>query len=377
MVEKLGIEAFLKLAKKWPVADVRSPGEYGHAHIPGAYSLPLFSDEERKIVGTLYKQQGREDAIKAGLDFFGVKMKNMVEDAEKIISNHKSLTNLPSKNEEDHGHVILVHCWRGGMRSAGVAWLLDLYGLKVYTLDGGYKAYRNWVLRQFEQPYKFKILGGYTGSGKTETLKELAKKGSAMIDLEGIAHHKGSAFGALGETPQPTQEMFENELAAKLHKIYDASPEGDIWLEDESRRIGAVNIPGAIWEAMRRVPLYFLDVPFEARLDHITAEYGQFDKQHLVNCILRIQKRLGGKETKDSIDFLKEGNYQDAFRILLCYYDKFYAKDIEGRRKPPVIPESENSIPVISTTGKFKMVEIICATVDALENSRNLINAEK
>ena len=381
MIEKLGIEAFLELAKQWPVADVRSPGEYCQAHISGAYSLPLFSDEERKIVGTIYKQQSREDAIKLGLDFFGVKMKNMVIEAEKIASNHKSLTNRGSSNIEIEGeknnNIILVHCWRGGMRSAGVAWLLDLYGFKVYTLAGGYKAYRNWVLRQFEQPCRFKILGGYTGSGKTEVLKELAKNKHSVIDLEGIAHHKGSAFGALGETPQPTQEMFENELAMKLHAVSEAVPaDGHIWLEDESRRIGAVNIPGALWESMRRASLYFLDIPFEERLDHIIEEYGQFDKPRLVSCILRIQKRLGGKDMKDTIDFLKEGDYQGAFRILLCYYDKFYAKDIDSRSKPAVVPQDEEGPASVPNGGPFEMKKINCETVDAVGNAKRLISAE-
>ncbi len=332
MIEKIGVEAFLYRAKKWPVADVRSPGEYGQAHISGAYSLPLFSDEERKIVGTLYKQQSRGDAIKKGLEFFGVKMKNMVEEVEKIILTHKSLTNSIANSEESGPATILVHCWRGGMRSAGVAWLLDLYGFKVYTLAGGYKAYRNWVLQQLERPHRFKMLGGYTGSGKTEMLKELAKNGHSIIDLEGIAHHKGSAFGALGETPQPTQEMFENELATELHKISASLPQdAHIWLEDESRRIGLINLPNAIWDAMRRAPLFFLDTPFEERLDHITEEYGQFGTSQLVACILRIQKRLGGRETKDAISFLNDGNSKECFRILLGYYDKFYKKDLDSR----------------------------------------------
>src|ERR1035437_2355393 len=136
-IEKLTIEAFLQLSKQHPVLDVRSPGEYCHAHIPGAYNLPLFSDEERKVVGTEYKQQGREQAIKTGLDYFGTKMSKIVEEAETIIKKHNAPIQIPN--------TVLVHCWRGGMRSAGIAWLLDLYGFKVYTLTGGYKSFRNWV----------------------------------------------------------------------------------------------------------------------------------------------------------------------------------------------------------------------------------------
>ena len=394
-MKKIGINEFLSLAISHPIVDVRSPGEYCHAHIPGAYSLPLFSDEERKIIGTLYKLQSREHAIKKGLEFFGVKMKEMVEEAEKIISSCKSLTNAADNSQQNGCATILVHCWRGGMRSAGVAWLLDLYGFKVCTLAGGYKAYRNWVLQQFVQPYPFKMLGGYTGSGKTEVIGELKRMGHSTIDLEGMACHKGSAFGALGEAPQPTQEMFENELALKLQSASENLPQdGHIWLEDESRRIGAVNIPDALWGAIRRAPLYFLDVPFEERLDHITEEYGQFDKPRLVSCILRIQKRLGGKETKDAVNFLKEGDYRACFRILLCYYDKFYTKDIDNRGRISIPPKNENKLIRygawlqwraswrVDQKGSvhfpgLKMKKIICDRVDAIENCRKLINIEK
>ena len=213
-IEKLHIEKFLELAKQHPVLDVRSPGEYTHAHIPGAYSLPLFTDEERKLVGTAYKQQSREQAIKLGLDYFGVKMRKMVEEVESVVSQQSAVgkggAGLKTAN------CILVHCWRGGMRSAGVAWLLDLYGFKVYTLVGGYKKFRNHVLETFNLPFNLKILGGYTGSGKTELLKTLKEKGERIIDLEGIAGHKGSAFGNIGLPKQPGQEMFENILALEL-----------------------------------------------------------------------------------------------------------------------------------------------------------------
>ena len=184
-IQRLTIKDFLAQSKDHPLLDARSPGEYDHAHIPTAISFPLFTDEERKIVGTTYKQKSREDAIKIGLDFFGPKMRKMVEEAENMISKRQ----LAIGNNEDSKSVF-VYCWRGGMRSAAIAWLLDLYGFKVYTLAGGYKAFRNHVLQTFEQPFQFKILGGYTGSGKTEVLNELEKQGETVIDLEKIASHK-------------------------------------------------------------------------------------------------------------------------------------------------------------------------------------------
>jgi len=318
-IKKVSIDSFLKLATQMPVFDVRSPGEYNHAHIPGAFSLPLFTDDERKVVGTLYKQQGRQKAIKAGLDFFSPRMKQIVEAVEKTVLVYNS------KNEQLPS--IIIHCWRGGMRSAAVAWLLDLYGFDVYTLVGGYKSFRKWVLHQFEVDHDFRILGGYTGSGKTEVLKALTNDNHRVIDLEGLAHHKGSAFGGLGQPLQPTQEMFENNLASALI-LRNNEP---CWIEDESQRIGAINIPHSLWNTIRNKPVYFIEIPFEYRLQYIVVNYGIYEKDKLVQAIIRIQKRLGGLETKNSIGFLIEGNITECFRILLNYYDKQYRKSLENR----------------------------------------------
>jgi tRNA 2-selenouridine synthase len=337
-VEKINIEYFLELSKHHPVIDVRSPGEYNHAHIPGAYSLPLFTDEERAVVGTAYKQESRKKAVKHGLDFFGPKMKRMVEEVEGILDfngNKSEIRNPKSK-------IALLYCWRGGMRSGAVAWLLDVYGFKVYTLIGGYKKFRHHVLDTFKLPFDLKILGGYTGSGKTEVLKELEKKGEVTINLENIANHKGSAFGNIGMPKQPSQEMFENILASELRTkryepkvqkrfpqiILDHTP---IWLEDESQRIGLVNIPQELWNTMRRSPIYFLDVPFEERLDHLVEEYGSLDKGKMIDAVERIRERLGGLETKRAIEYLNENNTIESFRILLKYYDKWYTKGLHNR----------------------------------------------
>ncbi len=344
-VQKITIGQFLELAKTQPILDVRSPAEYLHAHIPGAHNLPLFTDDERKVVGTAYKQESRKTAIKTGLDYFGVKMRKMVEEVETIITSitkeedHK----INNKPIPDSGAGLLVHCWRGGMRSAGVAWLLDLYGFEVYTLVGGYKAYRQWARLQFENPYNFNILGGYTGSGKTLVLHELKRMGMAVIDLEALANHKGSAFGALGEKPQPTQEMFENLLAGELFalkpqpnaELDETSLKEIIYLEDESQRIGSINIPTPLWNTMRKCRVSFIDIPFEERLDYLTEEYGKFEKEKLVNAVIRIQKRLGGLETKTAIYHLLENNHKECFRVLLKYYDKWYGKALLNRENLP------------------------------------------
>ena len=318
-VTKIDISTFLSMTGL-PVIDVRSPSEYNHAHIPNALSMPLFNDEERKVVGTTYKQVSREQAIKIGLDYFGPKMRRMVEQIEELLKDN------PSKK-------IIVHCWRGGMRSAAVAWLLDLYGYKVYTIIGGYKAFRTWVLDHLSKDRDYTILGGYTGSAKTEILKALKDKGETIVDLEGIAHHKGSAFGAIGQEPQPTQEMFENILALEFKEAGDKN----IWLEDESQRIGLVNIPHLMWEVIRKKPVYFLEIPFDIRLNHIVNTYGKLNKGELAAAIIRIKKRLGGLETKTALSFLAEDNIIECFRILLTYYDKLYAKGLINRPDPKPI----------------------------------------
>lgn len=334
-IQKLTIEAFLQLAGSNPVFDVRSPGEYSAAHIPGAFNLPLFSDEERTVVGTAYKLQGKQPAIKIGLDYFGVKMKAIVEVVENTVAGFAL---KQEKISQPEARKVLVHCWRGGMRSAGIAWLLDLYGFNVCTLTGGYKAYRKWVRDQFEKPQQLTVLGGYTGSGKTLVLHQLKEAGFPIIDLEALANHKGSAFGSMGEKAQPSQEMFENLLAEKLFEIADkgspmAGNEG-IFIEDESQRIGDLKIPDAFWKQMRSSNVLFLDIPFEQRLNYLTQEYGKKEKEKLVNAIIRIQKRLGGLETKNAINFLLEDNHKECFRILLRYYDKWYAKGLYNRENP-------------------------------------------
>lgn len=316
-ITKINIEQFISASKNQLILDVRSPSEYNHAHIPDAISLPLFSDEERKIVGTAYKQKSRQAAIKLGLDYFGVKMKMMVEQVEKLVAEHQ-------QKYETKSTTVYVHCWRGGMRSGAVSWLLDLYGFKVCQLVGGYKAYRNYVLQQFEKPIPIKIIGGKTGSGKTIILHELKNQQQNIIDLEGLANHKGSAFGALNQPIQPTQEQFENNLFYDL--IQFSAPSSCIFMEDESQRIGLVNIPKALWLQMRNAEVVYVDLPFEERLKHILIGYGDCEIEKLKDATSRIAKRLGGLEFKIVFQYLEEKNIEKAFYHLLQYYDREYDK---------------------------------------------------
>jgi tRNA 2-selenouridine synthase len=218
------------------------------------------------------------------------------------------------------------------MRSGAVAWLLDIYGFKVHTLVGGYKSFRRWSLEQFEKDYPLELIGGYTGSGKTDLLNALQLKGEAVLDLEGLAHHKGSAFGNIGQPEQPTQEHFENKLALSLRNIQKAAP-NRIWVEDESQRIGRVNIPGSFWQLMRRSVVRFLDIPFEKRLSYIVEGYGSLDVQRLSDATDRIRKKLGDKNATEAIGFIANGQITEGFEILLQYYDKLYKKSLHNREQ--------------------------------------------
>ena len=302
------------------ILDVRSPAEYAHAHIPGAFSLPLFSDEERARVGTAYKQISREEAIKIGLSFFGPRMKSMVEEAEGLL------------NQQPESE-ILVHCWRGGMRSEAVAWLLDLYGFPVFRLSGGYKSFRRWVLEYLRQDFPLRVLGGYTGSGKTAILHAMAAMGEDILDLEELACHRGSAFGGLGMPAQPSPEMLENRIAGTLNGIMarrSSEEQGKpVWMEDESQRIGQINQPFPFYQTYHHKPVLFLEVPVASRLERVVHEYGHFTAEALLHGLSRIQKRLGGPEYRQVQEDILSGNMREAFSLLLAYYDRYYRKSTD------------------------------------------------
>lgn len=293
------------------VFDVRSPSEYAHAHIPNALSLPLFNDEERAKVGTLYKQVSAENALIKGLDFVGPKMAGFVKTAIKK-SPHRKL---------------LIHCWRGGKRSGSMAWLMAFAGLDVVTLEGGYKNYRHFILNEFEKPtLKIIVLGGKTGSGKTEILKELEKAGEQIIDLEGIAHHKGSAFGWIGEPKQPTVEQFENNLFDVFRTI---DPSKRVWVENESRSIGTVFIPQGFWNQMKSSPLIHLEVPFFQRVEHLVDVYTQTSKEDLILSFEKIESKIGTENLKKTIGWIINGDFETAAAMGLKYYDKTYMHNFE------------------------------------------------
>ena len=339
MVKQYSLPDFLEKAKSTVVIDVRTPLEFVQGHIPGAVNIPIFTNEERVIVGTTYKQKGRQPAILLGFELTGPKWADFIRQAEELAPNKK----------------VLVHCWRGGMRSGAMAWAFDLYGFEVGTLKGGYKAFRGSNIRSFSEKYNFRILSGGTGSAKTETLAELKNLGEQVIDLEDLAQHQGSSFGSMGKLIQPSQEQFENLFAVKLQEM---DSRRTIWLEDESVTIGKRVIPKPIWEQMRNTEVLKLEISKSERITFLTSQYGALDKDFLKAAVLGIAKKLGPLETKLTLQAIDEGRMRDFITQVLVYYDKTYQKGINRRNQE-----------VIKT--------LACKQINPTENAKAILNAIK
>ena len=310
-MEIVEIDQFLKQKNDYPVLDTRSPSEYAAGHIPRAINLPLFDNVQRATIGSIYKEEGREKAIKVGLRLVGPKLERFIEIAESFGSKK-----------------LLIHCWRGGMRSSSLAWLLELYGFEIQVLKGGYKSYRNYLLSFFEQPLKLKILSGSTGSMKTFLLEEMQRMGAQIVDLEKLAHHQGSSFGSHNEGEQPTSEQFQNDILENFLKF---SLEKAIWLEDESFIIGKTHLISGLYQLMRKSPRYLIVLPIEQRLEVLVQGYGNLPKEKLIQSTLNIAKKLGKENTQRAVAHIENGEMKEAARIILTYYDKAYSKGINKK----------------------------------------------
>lgn len=286
---------------------MRSPGEYAHAHIPGAHLIPLFSDEERKEVGTVYKQQGKERALELGLQYTGRKLDLFVKEAKQLAPP------------------ITLYCARGGMRSEATAWLFSFAGIKTERLAGGYKHFRQQVLASFDRSWRLERVAGLTGTGKTEELHRLRERGCQVVDLEALASHRGSVFGARfdaqGSQPQPSNEHFENLIAASLSRF---DPEVPIYVEDESRMIGTCKIPDAFFTQMKSAPCHILDCPFQERVERLYMTYGSLPQEFLIAGVKKLSKRLGTERASYLSSLISHGEIKEAIAAILPYYDAAY-----------------------------------------------------
>jgi len=320
----LTLDAFLKAPGV--ILDVRTPSEYHQGRIPGALNLPLFTDEERAIIGTIYKKVGRNEAVEEGLRIVGPQLADFVVKAKSLLQ----------------GKSAKVHCWRGGMRSSSMAWLLQTAGIRAITLEGGYKSYRKWALSALNQPRQVCVVGGLTGCGKTAILRALKDQGEQILDLEEIASHRGSSYGMLGMLPQPSNEQFENEIALQWSVSSLNCP---LWIEDESRSIGSCRLPDALFKQLGCAPLFVIQRPLQERIAHLVAEYGSADPEALIASTQRLRKRLGGLHTKLAIDRILSRDMPAAIELLLKYYDSTYQHAIERRKQPLVLLQGNHLTP--------------------------------
>lgn len=319
--------------------DVRSPQEFARGHIPHAVNLPLFTDQERADIGTTYKKIGQREAMLLGLKAVGLRIRDL---SEEILLHSQ------------HTNSALFYCWRGGLRSQSIAWLSELLGCTAYRLLGGYKAFREYIANSMKIIKYPLILGGATGVGKTAILQQLARDGHQVLDLEEIAHHRGSVFGGLGLCKQPLQQQFENMLGLQWRSFDAVRP---IWIENESRCIGKDTISQPIWEQMRKAPMIAIDIPFDLRVQRLIREYGQFHPEQLKQAIRSLHKRLNPQHTQSAIAAIEQGDLALCCETLLRqYYDKAYALCLQ-KHTP------------------CKIIRITSDTDDPISNAAKIINA--
>jgi tRNA 2-selenouridine synthase len=296
------------------VIDTRSPAEYAEDHIPGAVSAPVLDDDERAQVGTLYKQVSQFDAKRLGAALLA---KNVAQHVETLFKDQPP-TWKP-----------LVYCWRGGKRSGAMVAILREIGWEATTLQGGYKAYRRWVVAQLEElpsKFSFLVIHGPTGSGKSRLLAALARQGGQVLDLEELAAHRGSVLGGLPDRPQPSQKMFESRLLAELRRL---DPARSVFVEGESKKIGELQVPDALIEAMRAAPCVRLETDLDTRMTLLMEEYRHFltDQRALaaqLDCLVALHGRAKIAEWKA---LGARGEFREGVRrLLLEHYDPAYKR---------------------------------------------------
>ena len=299
-----------------PIIDVRSPSEFRQGHWPGAVNIPLFSDSEREAIGKSYKKESRLKAILQGLKVTIPNAKNLLEIILQIT------TKKEGKNKS-----LRIYCWRGGMRSSAFAWLARTIGIRTYLLKGGYKNYRKWVLNQFEADLPIRLLGGKTGTRKTDLLNYINEENIHVIDLEGIANHRGSSFGSLGMKEQPSTQQFENILAESLDSFQKNSAI-EIWLEAESSNLGKCRIPNSLYTKMKKAPILEIIKDKNERVSNLVNVYSQNSQTELNDAVNRISKRLGPQRTQEALIAIERKEWSKACEAMLYYYDKCYEYEL-------------------------------------------------
>ena len=317
------------------IIDVRSPGEFAEDHITGAVNLPVLQDCERQIVGTVYKQESSFEARKLGASLVSANIGRHL--AEHFADKPKD-------------YAPLVYCWRGGQRSGSFGLVLSSIGWDVSVLEGGYRTYRRHVIETIERvapTLKLVVLNGYTGSGKTLLLKQLEEDGAQVLDLEGLACHKGSVFGGDPENPQPAQKRFESLLFDQLRDFDAGEP---VFIEAESAKVGRLNLPNPLWQKMKVSPVIEIDSPLAARAAYLKADYEEWledlDRIHLT--LDRLKSFHSKKQLQRWRDLAEEGSWHEFVAELLAeHYDKRYTVGGSGHFEKP-----STKVPLPSHSGE-------------------------
>lgn len=309
MLRDINVNELAEL-QKTVFIDVRSEKEYQEGTIPGAVNIPLFDNEERARIGTVYTQESPKKAMELGLEIAGSKLSALYQQVEKAASQNP----------------VTLFCWRGGMRSKSFAAVLDLMGLSVFRLSGGYKAYRRYLVDFFQREFPFHVvvLRGNTGTGKTDLLKRLKAEGYPVIDLEGLSNNRGSVFGSVGLGSQPSQKQFEASLFTELSRYQDHAY---LVVECESKRIGKVNLPDSLYQAMQEGSQVLAYDTLESRSQRLAAEYTvNVDMlSELKDALERLKKRLGKSNLAELYRMLDCGEYEEfARKLIVEYYDLLY-----------------------------------------------------
>lgn len=321
MQQPIELDKALQQRKKGALLiDVRTPAEFTETTIPGSVNVPLFSNSERAEIGTVYKHQGKQAARKLGIAMVAPRIPALIEQVEAA----RSTTGGP----------LIVFCWRGGMRSLALVSFLQLAGFPARQLNGGHKAFRRMVHDYFmrNQWPPVYVLRGLTGVGKTRVLKQLAERGQPVVDLEGLANHRGSAFGALGLQPQPSQKMFEALLWDRLVHLSDHPY---LVTEGESRHIGRVVVPPLFHQAMQAQVSLWLEATLATRVAIILDDYPARDqlREQFLAPLQALKERLGKQTVAELTTLLEQGQWEQLVRELMVrYYDPLYLHTKPDRR---------------------------------------------
>jgi tRNA 2-selenouridine synthase len=310
-------EALTRLAEFDTVIDARSEDEHAEDRLPGALNWPSLTNEERKLVGTEYKQVSPFVAQKRGAALVARNIARHIE--REVLDKPKDWKPL-------------VYCWRGGKRSGSLALVLGQIGFRVHLLEGGYKEYRRAVIAALEQEpqrFQYRVVCGPTGSGKSRLLQTLAAQGAQVLDLEQLANHRGSVLGLVPGSPQPGQKQFESRLWDQLRRFDPARP---VFIESESKKVGDLRVPERLIECMRAAPCIRLELPHENRVKLLLQDYDFFVTDTDAFCErLDALRVLRGKEVvKAWQDAARAGRTEDVVReLLLRHYDPIYLQSIE------------------------------------------------